>query len=112
MQNFIRMIHDVHKGQQLFSGEIARLIASRIRNFTYSEEDFLEYKLRTKDIQLSKRERDVAYFMMKDCTNQEIASKLKLTEGTVKNYISTIYAKLDMNKRQDVQKFLLNLTED
>lgn len=112
MQNFIRMIHDVHKGQQLFSGEIARLIASRIRNFTYSEEDFLEYKLRTKDIQLSKRERDVAYFMMKDCTNQEIASKLKLTEGTVKNYISTIYAKLDMNKRRDVQKFLLNLTED
>lgn len=112
MQNFIRMIHDVHKGQQLFSGEIARLIASRIRNFTYSEEDFLEYKLRTKDIQLSKRERDVAYFMMKDCTNQEIASKLKLTEGTVKNYISTIYAKLDMNKRRDVQKFLLDLTED
>ena len=50
--------------------------------------------------------------MMKDCTNQEIASKLKLTEGTVKNYISTIYAKLDMNKRRDVQKFLLNLTED
>src|SRR5699024_5268108 len=46
IQNLIRMIHDVHKGQQLFSGEVARLLANRIRNFSYSEEDFLEYKLR------------------------------------------------------------------
>ena len=112
IQNFIRMIYDVHKGQQLFSGEIARLLASRIRSFSYSEEDFLEYKLRTKDIYLSKRERDVAYLMMKSYNNQQIADKLKLTEGTVKNYISTIYAKLDMNKRRDVENFLLNLTED
>ena len=112
IQNFIRMIHDVHKGQQLFSGDVARLVASRIRSFSYSEEDFLEYKLRTKDIYLSKRERDVAYLMMKSYDNQQIADKLKLTEGTVKNYISTIYAKLDMNKRRDVQDFLLNLTED
>lgn len=112
IQNFIRMIHDVHKGQQLFSGDVARLVASRIRSFSYSEEDFLEYKLRTKDIYLSKRERDVAYLMMKSYNNQQIADKLKLTEGTVKNYISTIYAKLDMNKRRDVENFLLNLTED
>ena len=112
IQNFIRMIHDVHKGQQLFSGDVARLVASRIRSFSYSEEDFLEYKLRTKDIQLSKRERDVAFLMMKSYNNQQIADKLKLTEGTVKNYISTIYAKLNMNKRRDVQDFLLNLTED
>ena len=112
IQNFIRMIHDVHKGQQLFSGDVARLVASRIRSFSYSEEDFLEYKLRTKDIYLSKRERDVAFLMMKSYNNQQIADKLKLTEGTVKNYISTIYAKLDMNKRRDVQDFLLNLTED
>src|SRR5699024_5542524 len=45
IQNFIRMIHDVHRGQQLFSGDVARLVASRIRSFSYSEEDFLEYKL-------------------------------------------------------------------
>ena len=112
IQNFIRMIHDVHRGQQLFSGDVARLVASRIRSFSYSEEDFLEYKLRTKDIYLSKRERDVAFLMMKSYNNQQIADKLKLTEGTVKNYISTIYAKLNMNKRRDVQDFLLNLTED
>ena len=49
---------------------------------------------------------------MKSYNNQQIADKLKLTEGTVKNYISTIYAKLDMNKRRDVENFLLNLTED
>ena len=110
-QNLIRMIHDVYNGQQLFSGEVAKLLASRIRNFSYSEEDFLEYKLRTKDIQLSKRERDVAFLMMKSYNNQQIADKLKLTEGTVKNYISTIYAKMNMNKRQDVKDFLLYLTE-
>lgn len=112
IDNLIRTIHDVHKGQQLFSGDIAKLLASRIRNFSYSEEDFLEYRLRSKDIQLSKRERDVAYLMMKSHNNQQIADKLKLTEGTVKNYISTIYAKLNMNKRREVQDYLLNLTED
>src|SRR5699024_7247697 len=43
INNLIRTIHDVYKGQQLFSGDVAKLLASRMRNCSYSEEDLLEY---------------------------------------------------------------------
>lgn len=32
-------------------------------------------------------------------SNREIAAKLFLSEGTVKNYISSVYAKLDVRDR-------------
>jgi DNA-binding NarL/FixJ family response regulator len=37
--------------------------------------------------------------LSKGLTNREIARKLFLTEGTVKNYISAIYSKLDVTGR-------------
>ena len=40
------------------------------------------------------------------CTNKEIAAALYLSEGTVKQYINQLYAKLDMggDPRTDVYK--------
>jgi DNA-binding NarL/FixJ family response regulator len=48
---------------------------------------------------LSDREQQVLQCISDGLNNKEIAEKLYLSEGTVKNYISSIYSKLDVRDR-------------
>jgi DNA-binding NarL/FixJ family response regulator len=48
---------------------------------------------------LTSREREILSWITKGLTNKEIALHLNLTEGTVKNYISVIYQKLNVQDR-------------
>jgi DNA-binding NarL/FixJ family response regulator len=48
---------------------------------------------------LSDREQQVLHCISDGLSNKEIAEKLYLSEGTVKNYISSIYSKLDVRDR-------------
>jgi DNA-binding NarL/FixJ family response regulator len=48
---------------------------------------------------LSEREREVLGLLARGMTNTEIAKRLYLSEGTVRNYVSAILAKLDVPDR-------------
>jgi len=48
---------------------------------------------------LTKRERDILALMSEGLSNSEIAGRIYISEGTVKNYVSAIYAKLGTNDR-------------
>jgi len=48
---------------------------------------------------LSEREVDVLSLLARGFTNADIAAQLHLSEGTVRNHVSTIFAKLDVNDR-------------
>jgi DNA-binding NarL/FixJ family response regulator len=48
---------------------------------------------------LSEREMDVLKLLAQGLTNAEIAERLYLTQGTVRNYVSSILAKLDVEDR-------------
>jgi len=48
---------------------------------------------------LSEREREVLQLLAQGLSNREIAFKLSLAEGTVKNYVTTILQKLDVRDR-------------
>ena len=48
---------------------------------------------------LSERELDVLRLLAQGLTNAEIAEKLYLTPGTVRNYVSAVLAKLDVDDR-------------
>ena len=48
---------------------------------------------------LSEREMDVLKLLAQGLTNAEIAEQLFLTKGTVRNYVSSILAKLDVDDR-------------
>jgi two-component system, NarL family, response regulator LiaR len=48
---------------------------------------------------LNDREREILRFLGRGSTNAEIAQSLFLTEGTVKNYVSTLLAKLGVTDR-------------
>ena len=48
---------------------------------------------------LTPREEEVLHLLVEGLSNKEIGARLYLTEGTVKNYVSTIIAKLQANDR-------------
>ncbi|MBC8449036.1 MAG: response regulator transcription factor [Chloroflexi bacterium] len=48
---------------------------------------------------LTPREEEVLHLLTEGLSNKEIGARLHLTEGTVKNYVSTIIAKLQANDR-------------
>ncbi len=47
----------------------------------------------------TEREKEIASLMVEGLTNKQIADKLYISEGTVKNYISSIYEKTDIHDR-------------
>ena len=54
--------------------------------------------------QLSQREGDVLRLLAQGASNRDIAEQLVLAEGTVKNYVSNILAKLHANNRTQAAK--------
>ena len=48
---------------------------------------------------LSEREREVLALLAQGASNREIASRLSITEGTVKNHVSNILGKLQAENR-------------
>ncbi|MFD0696916.1 response regulator [Paenibacillus sp. GCM10027628] len=48
---------------------------------------------------LSERERDVAKLMLQGLTNKQMAKAMYMNEGTIRNYVSSIYSKLGVNDR-------------
>jgi len=51
------------------------------------------------DAKLSERELDILRLVAQGCDNDEIAERLFLSPRTVKNHVSSILAKLDMDNR-------------
>jgi DNA-binding NarL/FixJ family response regulator len=48
---------------------------------------------------LSDREAEIAFMLLDGFTNRQIASVLKISDGTARNYISSIYLKLGVENR-------------
>ena len=54
------------------------------------------------DYGMTDREKEICRLIAEGCTNSQIASILFISEGTVKNYVSTIYDKLGEHDRTKV----------
>lgn len=90
-------IRSVHHGGTLITQEIAKQL---IAQWLSPVEPSSVGKSKKNNFGLTERELEVLDELSKGASNREIARKLFLTEGTVKNYISNIYSKLDVTGRQ------------
>ncbi|RSK25787.1 DNA-binding response regulator [Bacillus sp. HMF5848] len=82
----------VHRGETLINQGLAKQLLANIPNDNKEESLFKRYGL-------SEREGQILQAIANGLSNREISQKLFLTEGTVKNYVSKIYVKLDVNDR-------------
>jgi len=62
--------------------------------------------------ELSEREREILRLLAQGLPNNEIARTLHLSEGTVRNYLSTIFLKLDVTDRTQAAILALRLGLD
>lgn len=87
-QQLIEIIHRVQAGEVFIQPEIA---SRALREMMRPEAHTLE--------PLSEREREVLVLLAQGAANKDIAERLVITEGTVKNHVSNILAKLQVGNR-------------
>ncbi|WP_426643173.1 response regulator [Paenibacillus illinoisensis] len=100
----IQGIKTVHNGDMLIHPDIARKLAGLLRPAaapqTHSHQPLDAYGL-------TRMELAVAEAISEGLSNKEIAAKLFLSEGTVKNYVTEILGKLSLRDRTQIAIFML-----
>lgn len=87
-EQLVATIQRVHAGEAFIQPEIA---SRALRELMHPQAQPLE--------PLSEREREVLVLLAQGLSNREIAEKLVITEGTVKNHVSNVLAKLRAENR-------------
>lgn len=107
--DLVNAIKYVNEGNLLLTGNAANKISSLLlNNNTNSSDDSATFTLNQDNIvdKLTSRELDIALLVSKGFTNKEISTKLFLTEGTVKNYVTKILDKLSVKSRVELALLL------
>jgi len=100
-EGLISAIKNSLSGNVILPGKIAARITSKLDSGSHEAEpvgldDFTE------------REIDIIRLMSKGFTNSQIAGELYLTNGTVKNYVSQIYMKINVKDRTNAILYFKN----
>lgn len=91
-ENLIRAVKDTVAGKTHIDPAVAGKLLSVVQqNKKLTDTTLLD--------QLSDRERDVLRLLAKGLSNTDIAQQLYLSEGTIRNYVSEILAKLNVSDR-------------
>lgn len=97
MDELVKAIHTVYSGRAMINPDIATKV---IRLFSQmAKADFFIETTKKVDEELTKTELKIIEQIGYGLSNKEIADTLKLSEGTVRNYISTILNKLKLRDR-------------
>lgn len=92
-EKLVVAIKDAYNGNFIMQPEIAAKVISRITGKVKEVEELND------KLDITDREKDVLKLVGEGMTNKEIAKKLFISEGTVKNYISNLYSKLGIDDR-------------
>ena len=94
--NIFPALTAVMSGQSVFGADITSKLTTLVKernNFDYADYDITE------------KEEEIILQVAKGLNNKEIATKLHLSEGTVRNYLSAILEKLDLRDRTQLAIF-------
>ena len=107
----VSSIKAVAAGSILISPKVA---GSLINHVYENEEDAFRSSNREKPLwygELSPREKQILRYMLRELTNGEIADMIHVGDQTIRNYISTIYSKLDVPNRKEALEKIRTLPE-
>ena len=97
----IKSVRGVHAGQSLVDPRLTDRMFDRLRSGQSDDEERLA--------ELNDRERGLLELVAEGLTNRQIGDRLHLSEKTVKNYVSTMLKKLDMDTRTEAAVFATQL---
>ena len=92
----LEAIRAVHAGQAVISPEMTSRLLNEYRQLsTQTEQQEPQYQT------LTVQERKILTLVASGASNKEIAGELSLSERTIKNYVSIIFQKLQVNNRTE-----------
>ena len=97
-------VRAVDDEEALVSPNVAYALMSRVRELAQGFSD-VEAGI-DGPIDLTPREREVLDLIGKGLTNKEIANRLYIEVGTVKNHVHNILKKMDVSSREDAAAYL------
>jgi DNA-binding NarL/FixJ family response regulator len=100
--DLVDAVRRVARGQSLLDPAVTQRVLERIRN-----PQQLPEQLRT----LTEQERKILDFISDGLTNRQIAAQMFLAEKTVKNYVSSLLAKLGLERRTQAAVMATKLRE-
>ncbi len=109
----IKAIHQLLNGQSVLAGKVLEALAhmmSATGNVS-RENQVDEGKSQRIPSDLTPRELEICGLLTKGYSNTELAGELFLAEGTVKNYMMSIYDKFDIHDRTALVLFLKEIME-
>lgn len=98
-EKLVGAIRDAYNGSSIMQPEIAAKVISHITGTVKEQVQDNASKMLHVKAELTEREKDVLKLVGKGMSNTEIAKSLYISEGTVKNYISNLYSKLELDDR-------------
>jgi len=110
VEQLLENIRAAHKDQALVSPAIAAALMNQVAELAHlSAQNHLDPQAIDS---LSNREREVLNLIADGLTNQEIAERLVIEVGTVKNHVHNILQKLKVTSRSEAASYLHLLDED
>ncbi|MFB4167252.1 helix-turn-helix transcriptional regulator [Virgibacillus sp. JSM 102003] len=99
-------VNDVLDNHYIMPETITQSFISRFLNLKSISIDIFSKQLTEHNIDLTRRESEIAYFMRHGLRNKDIAHKLQVKESAVKVHVSHIYKKTGSKKRNEIIKML------
>lgn len=99
-EGIVPALKAVYGGQSVFGQEVVSKLPSILKEEN-SKKDISQFDL-------SEKELDIIKLVSKGLSNKEVAGKLFLSEGTIRNYISSILDKLELRDRTQLAIFYFN----
>ena len=100
MEKIEEAINEVYKGGAIIQPNVAKKIVNM-----FSKMSKKESQTDTRVDELTHREKDILRNLGEGKSNKEIAEILYISEGTVKNHITSILSKLDLRDRTQLALF-------
>lgn len=101
LKKLVQTIRDAMNNQYVLPAEVAAKVAQyAINNTTFMKEQGLRRFFQQNE-RFTIKEQQIISMLLNRHSNKEIADKLFLSEGTIKNNVSVIYGKLGVNNWQE-----------
>jgi two-component system, NarL family, nitrate/nitrite response regulator NarL len=103
LADFVRLIVDIHNGEQTSSG---RIVTGLLRQIAVSARRRFDRSAGFPSAALTRRERQAAELIRSGLSDKEIARQLNISLATTKSHVHNLLGKLHVHRRSQVAEWL------